>query len=289
LEGVTLWLWPLSYGAGRFVVATPDIDTGVFWTSEDGINWQIRSSQSFRFTDGIRSLAFGNGRFVANGLHFNSLHGNHSAVSISADGITWQRFALPAPYTTTVFREIIFDGNRFLGRTQFGVLLTSPDGVTWTPLDDGRYSAIGYGGGHLVAARAVGETWFGDDIFLLQSSPDGSSWTTVSPPVSSGGLKFAYGAGRFVGVGGSWGDSHLLVSGFMTPVALPQLDLRHEASRLMLRIRGNSGSQWTLQRSSTLQDWVTVGPLTLGTEPLDIDVTPTTETRGFWRLAAPDQ
>jgi hypothetical protein len=285
LEVGPLSLGPLAHGAGRFVLFTRTGSAG-FWTSADGMTWQLRFSDALKFHYGISSVAFGNGRFVVTGYHFESNGGIYRAeVAVSEDGITWQRVVLPEPYSKLLNPNVIHDGNRFLawGRNFGRTLLTSTDGLVWTTLVEGPDSltSVGQGGGNLVAMRRG----------LLESSPNGLAWTAATPPVSADGfLRFAYGAGRFVGVGGTsnGSEAQLLVSGFMSPLALPQLDLRHESSRLMLRIRGNSGSRWTLQRSSTLQDWVTVGPLTLGTEPLDIDVTPTTETRSFWRLAAPD-
>jgi hypothetical protein len=104
-------------------------------------------------------------------------------------------------------------------------------------------------------------------------------------------MKFAYGAGRFVGVGETQGRdfTQLLVSGFTPPLSLPQLDLHIEAARFMLRIRGAAGTHWNLQQSLTMHEWQTVRPVLLETEPLDIEITPSTESQGFWRLASPNQ
>lgn len=278
LEGNTLSLGPLAYGAGRFVLLTRVGRNGFFWTSEDAVNWQLRFSDALIFFNGANSMVFGNGRFVVMG----------DEVAISEDGITWQSSVVPGSSHT-----LIFDGDRFLSQT-YGFsnsLRSSLDGLTWMEIPNYLISAIGYGDGNLVAVRAIEENNdnFGDPIFLLESSLDGVSWTTVAP-FRFGGLylKFAYGSGRFVGVGGTFDETaRLLVSGFIPPLALPRLDLRRESSQLMLRISGNAGSQWNLQRSSTLQEWETVAPVTLGTEPIEIDVTPTTESRGFWRLSTP--
>jgi hypothetical protein len=305
LEIETLPIGPLAHGAGRFVLFTQTGSAG-FWTSADGMTWQLRFSDALKFHYGIFSVAYGNGRFVVTGYHFESNGGHYRAeVAVSADGITWQRIVLPEPYSTLFDPNVIHDGTRFLawGGRFSQLLLASPDGLVWTTLEEtpGYLNSVGHGDGNIVAVRAINEnnSWTYPPIGLLDSSVDGSSWTTVAPfqfqDYFSYPLKFAYGAGRFVGVGRNWdnstwgGTARLLISGFTPPLALPQLDLRREAARLMLRIRGTSGSHWTLQRSSTLLDWQTVGPITLGTEPLEIDVTPTTESQGFWRLAAPNQ
>jgi hypothetical protein len=303
LDGVTLPLGPLTHGSGRFVVVTRQSSNGFFWTSEDGISWQVRFSDALSFFNGIRSMAYGNGRFVVTGSH---LDGNLSGmfVATSEDGIVWQRSPLAEPYRQSEFANLLFDGSRFLatstGELGPAGLLSSPDGLSWTTLDaSGSFwpsGAIGHGGGHLIAIRWPGEDAWADStggiITLLETSVDGSSWTTAAPfHFGESPLKFAYGSGRFVGVGSGWHDkpAQLLISGYTPPMALPQLNLRREAAKLMLTIRGRSGSHWTLQRSSTLLDWQTVGPITLGTAPLEIDVTPEAETHGFWRLAEPSK
>lgn len=276
--GVTLWLGPLAYGSNRFVLLTRSPGNGFYWTADDGINWRIRFSEPLSTFGGFSSMAFGNGRFVAGGAQ--------GAVAVSGDGIGWQRAVLSPPYEESVIGQVVFDGERFLGRSFDDGLLASADGVNWTTLNTSRFSAIGHGDGNLVAVRGVSTNSWGDVFSLIGASPDGAAWRTVAPFLfqeNRRSLTFAYGAGRFVGVGRNADNTaRLFISGIK-----PLLDLRLEAAKLMLRIDGAAGSNWTLQHSATLLNWQTVGPITLGTELLEIDVTPSTETCGFWRLAAP--
>lgn len=57
----------------------------------------------------------------------------------------------------------------------------------------------------------------------------------------------------------------------------------------MLRIRGAAGTNWNLQQSLTMHEWQTIRPVLLETEPLDIDVTASTEHQRFWRLTSANQ
>jgi hypothetical protein len=296
LYGITLPLGPLAHGSGRFVLVTRQLSNGFFWTSEDGISWQVRFSDALNFFNGTGSMAYGNGRFVVTGSHYDG-NGWGTFVATSEDGIVWQRSPLAEPYRQSEFANLLFDGSRFLatstGELGPAGLLSSPDGLSWTTLDaSGSFwpsGAIGHGAGHLVAIRWPGEDAWSDStgsiIALLGTSVDGSSWTTAAPFQLGGSpLKFAYGSGRFVAVGSGWNTAQLLISGYNPPMTLPHLHLHREAAKLMLTIRGTASSQWILQRSSTLLDWQTVGPITLGTAPLDIEVIPEEETHGFWRL-----
>lgn len=292
LDGVTLPLGPIVHGADRFVLVTRTSGNGFFWTSDDGVNWQVRFSDALNLYFGLSSVAFGNGRFVATGEHHDNTNGTHGAIAVSEDGITWERFVIPEPYRTYSLTGILFDGTRFLAYDFWQGLMASPDGLAWTALDERAYtSGLGHGGGNVVALRGTQENSWHPVIGLLESSVDASSWTVAAPfQFGEGSMEFAYGAGRFVGVGTAFQDAAILiVSDFTAPLLLPRIDLKKDDGRLMLRIRGTAGSTWDLQQSSTLSEWQTLQPLTLGAESLDIEVFPAADAQGFWRLAAPAQ
>jgi len=275
---VTLHLGPLAHGAGRFVLLTRSRANGFFWTSDDGLDWQLRFSDTLSDFSGFSSMVHGNDRFVASG--------GAGAVALSSDGVSWERIVLPDPFNDALLRSLLFDGGQFLARAVHFGLLASQDGITWTVIDDNPFSfALGYGDGNLVATRAAGETSWGDPIALLDSSSDGLSWTTVAPFLFGGGsLSFAYGAGRFVGVGGNFdGTARLLISG----VAAPQLDIRREAERLILTIRGAVGAAWTLQQSSNLIDWREIGSILLEADVMEMELIPPPGSESFWRLSTP--
>lgn len=279
LGGVTLSLGPLATGSGGFVLLAYR-SNGFFWTSEDGVSWRLRFSEVLGGFSWFNSLAVGNGRFVAAGSH---------GLVTSEDGIVWQQVLLPEPYSLEGIGSLVFDGSRFLGTSGFNGLVTSSDGISWTTLNGTRHYAIGYGDGNLVAVRFATRSFWGNDVGLIESSPSGSNWTTVAPfrlTSSALYLKFAYGAGRFVGVGSDFdGTARLLISG----VKPPRLNLSNENGKLVLRINGATGSSWNLEHSSTLTEWVPLQAVTLGAEPLEIEVTPTAARQFFWRLAAPDE
>jgi uncharacterized repeat protein (TIGR01451 family) len=91
----------------------------------------------------------------------------------------------------------VHDGTQFVVVGQGGVILTSPDGITWTAQTSGTTDglfAVGYGGGQFVAVGYVGQ---------LLTSPDGVTWTART----SGATQHLYGVGhngsQFVVVGRS--------------------------------------------------------------------------------------
>jgi hypothetical protein len=278
LGGITLTLTNVAHGNDRFVLLAHQ-GNGFFWTSEDGVSWGLRFSSALGTFSSFHSLAFGNGRFIATGP---------DGVLVSANGINWQKAVIDAPYATAWITDLHFDGSRFLARSALGVI-ASPDGISWTTLSETITDSLGYGDGTFVAVRSGDRDLSGNSAGRIESSADGGHWTPSTPyflKFRNRNLRFTYGAGRFVGVGGNHDDSARLLVSAVKP---PLLALRRDGAKLMLRIDGAAGSHWTLQHSSTLTDWQTVGPVTLGTIPLDIQVIPEVETHGFWRLAEPDQ
>lgn len=70
-------------------------------------------------------------------------------------------------------------GNQLVAVGAFGTILTSPDGVTWTPRASGAthtLNAITWTGTQLVAVGNAAQSL---------TSPDGISWTAVVPPVAA--------------------------------------------------------------------------------------------------------
>jgi hypothetical protein len=278
LGGVTLPLTQLAHGSSRFVLLAYR-SNGFFWTSENGVTWTLRFSTALSAFSGFYSLAFGNDRFIATG---------DNGVATSTNGLAWQKAVLEEPYATASIGGLLFDGSRFLARGDDS-LIASPDGIAWTMLAELDAQSFGYGDGTLVAVRLRDQRdRIGNWLGRLETSQDGIQWTPSTPyflKFANLRLSFAYGAGRFVAVGRNDDDDARLVVSSVKP---PRLGLRHEAAKLTLRIDGAAGSNWTLQRSSTLHDWHAIGPITLGSEPLEIDVTDEAEARGFWRLAEPE-
>jgi hypothetical protein len=92
------------------------------------------------------------------------------------------------------FDGVTYGNGLFVAVGAKGTILTSPDGVSWTPRTSGTDSSlfgVTYGNGLFVAVGAKG---------TILTSPDGVSWTQRI----SGGYRLngvAYGNGLFVAVG----------------------------------------------------------------------------------------
>ena len=74
------------------------------------------------------------------------------------------------------------------------LVMTSPDGINWTPRSaTGSWLSVTYGNGLFVAV--------GSDTSAVMTSPDGINWTTQSTPAAGGWRAVTYGNGLFVAVG----------------------------------------------------------------------------------------
>ena len=206
-------LFGVAYGNGTFVVVGA---SGTILTSPDGVTWTTRSSGT---ASQLSRIAYGNGIFVAVGAS--------GTILTSPDGVTWTlRVSGIADHLSGVaYGKGIFVVVGGSSPASIGpssgylsvVIITSSDGITWTPRSPGTtnpISAVAYGNGIFVAVANTPPpmgfnpsssvqhvTSSGFDAIILTSS-DGVTWT----PQSSSGASFlsdvAYGDGLFVAVGG---------------------------------------------------------------------------------------
>jgi hypothetical protein len=168
---------------------------------------------------GLRSVTYGNGRYVAVGGW-----SDWGAILSSEDGLTWTVRSLggvPDGSYVGFGESVIYAGGRFVMVGFWGQSAVSADGITWTKgglpccsgLTEGCYG-VAYGNNTYVAVGGVPDT---GDINVF-TSPDGQSWAgqhSTSPAGASLG-DVAYGANRFVAIGinrGSTDDSgHIYTS-----------------------------------------------------------------------------
>jgi hypothetical protein len=174
-----IWLLGVTYGNGRYVAVGQYVedDYGVVETSEDGMNWTMRSQRNGLIWD-LWDVAYGNGIFVAVG--WDAYDGAN--VYHSTNGINW------TSHTTKIsnFYGVTYGGGLFVavgdgwlvggtsGKTNRNIY-TSPDGITWTarnsgsPINDVRdIKDVAYGAGRFVAVDGQG---------YFYTSTTGSTWT----------------------------------------------------------------------------------------------------------------
>ena len=198
-----------AYGNSRYVVLE---ERNWIWTSDDMSIW---SRHSIGFDSSPTSVAFGNGAFVtvggANGGGF---------ILRSTNGVDWseQSFADGSKRIFVAMTSVVFVNGQFMavgGCVNFyglGVILSSPDGVTWTE-QFGTPFAGGFVGGPGVCGVAFGNntyvavragqvisppvTFYGDIIGSTNSSP----WTEIDGPTPGVLWDVVFGNATFVAVG----------------------------------------------------------------------------------------
>jgi photosystem II stability/assembly factor-like uncharacterized protein len=155
------------------------------------------------FTNLIRCIAYGDGRFVAVG------EGGRIAYS-DDDGITWSAVLNSTfPYFYSHIYSIAYGGGRFVAVGAGGRIAYSNDGETWTAVanqtflytSEGGWNSIAYGNGRFVAGGNNGRMTYSDD--------GGETWTMIAdskfPLDSYDGIRIiTYGDGKFI-VGGGFG------------------------------------------------------------------------------------
>lgn len=201
-------------------------DNGTVLTSENGINWTVRSSGTIRRLSGA---AFGGSRFV--------VVGDAGVIRTSQDGgETWQA---RVSGTTSDLRGLAHGSAGFVAVGEDGRIVTSESGVSWTAQEavtmsslndiifsDGSYTAVGgrwnVHGRARILTSADGASWsveelaiptilygvgFGEGILVAAGaggtivSYNDDAWEESASPVTETLSGVAYGAGHFVAVG----------------------------------------------------------------------------------------
>jgi hypothetical protein len=145
----------LTYGNGIFVGVSGERTVSI---SSDGIAWA-----STPVSQVLTGVAYSNGTFVA--------VANNSVIMSSTDGINWRTSRTSsgndALFATTsgngIFMAVGF-GSITPGQS-YGVILTSPDGITWTSRNSGLsdiFSGVAYGDGTFIVV--------GSSCVIIQSA-----------------------------------------------------------------------------------------------------------------------
>jgi hypothetical protein len=222
LPGINNSFVSITQGGGTLVAVG---GSGRIATSQDGTVWVDRLSPT---NVTYRSVAYGNGRFVAVAL----------ATAIeSQDGITWSLRSLPAKLL-----GISFGSGLFVGVGGNGAILTSETGENWTPRDSGTTNhllAVVHGNGVFVAVGKV-----------VLSSTNGIDWTPHPVPSTDYLTSVAYGGGSFVAVGNG---NTIIQSDPILPRVRGAFAPETEGFRLTIEGGVDSGAR--LQLSGDLAHW----------------------------------
>lgn len=171
---------------------------GTIVTSADsGDSWTARDSGITNLNINLAGVAYGNGRFVA-----APEPGSFQNLVTSTNSSSW--VLTPVAFSNNwFFTAIAYGGSSFVlvgysGTTN--VILTSPDGLSWTRRFCGvgdAFTAITYAQNQFVA---VGGTQFPTNRSFIVTSPDGITWTTRRTNVADYYKSVAGNANGFVAV-----------------------------------------------------------------------------------------
>lgn len=161
-EACTLTASDLTFAGGTFVAVGGDNSSGIIYSSSDGQQWsELENQDWFPF----RSCTFISGEFIATGS-YGQLMG-------STDARNWTD--LSSRVTTVPLNTVAYGNSLFIAASYSpnNVLLSSPDGVTWTQLPA------------LPGSPSISRVRFVNGAFYLMcsdsllASQDGVTWTTA--------------------------------------------------------------------------------------------------------------
>ncbi len=184
-------------GSGGGVVADPP---GIFVavgdggrrlrSKDDGVTWTDDVSIAPDGGDdfvGLRTVAWGNGLFVAAGWR----------IMTSPDGATWKDTP-PDMFKQNWMGQMAYGAGSFVGLGGYGSRVTSPDAVTWTQHSIDTNASHAQGG--IAFAKGKGFVSVNDSGDLSQS-PDGVIWAYTMTNIGAAAHLVAYGNGYFVAIG----------------------------------------------------------------------------------------
>ncbi|MBS0577986.1 MAG: hypothetical protein JSR36_01835 [Proteobacteria bacterium] len=195
---------------------------GVVMTSADALTWTRQQLPPTIQLNQLSSVAWSGSIWAAVGYSAQK-----AAIVTSADGVVWsvsyQTADCSDPSTCPpqqALAKIIWDGTQFVsvghesapGSSPTALIMTSPDGVTWTQRATGAIpvgsdeglgmASVASSGSVLVAAGQAA-----DGTAAVWTSPDAVSWTRQGLPLAGQRVlrDIAWGPSGFVAVG--WGGS----------------------------------------------------------------------------------
>ena len=190
----------VAYGNGVFVIGgDATTGAGILWEpfaySSDGVNF-ISSTTAIYDNYSYRSIAFGNGRFVA--LEYGG------SIMYSNNATTWT-YNNALVSTPVKWLSITYGNGRFVATSEASNLIGySFDGINWSTSTlpvSGTWGDVTFANGRFVAVETV---FSSSQTFNYIYSSNGINWTTGTiNPLSSTFKGITFGEGKFVAVGQS--------------------------------------------------------------------------------------
>lgn len=193
----SLWLKRVRWSGALFVTVGGD---GSIFTSPDAVTW---TEQFSGVSSTLNDVTWTGNQFIA--------VGDNGRILTSADAQTWFGQVIPPTIINPVLNGIAASSSRIVAvGTQFdsssnptGLIITSPDGITWTPVTvpiQASLNAVIWSGSQFVAVGSILGQPTAEATAV--TSPDGLNW---SNPISFTELTFltdiSWSGSRFVAVG----------------------------------------------------------------------------------------
>src|SRR3990172_1054775 len=193
----------VAWSGAQLVAAGP----GTLLTSPDGVTWIGRQTPEGAILKGV---TWGASQFVAVGFGGPKFS---PRIVTSSDGVIWTDRSAPG---SASLADVAWSGERFAAVGSGDAVLTSPDGVTWSPqgLHFGRdvlLTGVAWGASQFVAVGKIGRApnWSG----VILTSSDGIRWARMRAPDRGNAQDVAWSGSRFVAVGwlsrGSFATYHV--------------------------------------------------------------------------------
>ncbi|MDQ7822277.1 MAG: hypothetical protein RDV48_05735 [Candidatus Eremiobacteraeota bacterium] len=177
-SGTTNNLFCVTWANGLFVAGGLE---GTLLTSPDGITWTAPSSPAWHV---VRAIAYGNGKWVAAGA---------GTVAVSSDAVNWTLESIGLLHFQT---GASFGNGIFVLPGHAGRVLSSPDGITW--------QAASAPSPENLDCAAFGNGLFAMGSFgLIETTTDGATFGSVTPPTSRSLRAITFFEGQFVATGGA--------------------------------------------------------------------------------------
>jgi hypothetical protein len=214
--------YDISFADKRFLCAGP---TGAIYTSTDGVNWSMDTTgthkqlyciaasggrtlasgvemtfspggktwatRTFDATRNLKSVAYGNGRYVA--------VGDWDAMQISTDGTLWSS---SVGKVGNLYTKVIFADGKFTALGSEKSIVTSVDGDNWTvalpQVIPYTFTDVAFGNSGFVAIGNTFDTFSSKSI--AYGSTHGATWASLAANMITV-RAMAYGGDKYVAVG----------------------------------------------------------------------------------------
>jgi uncharacterized repeat protein (TIGR02543 family) len=175
---------------------------GLILTSVDGVNWTTYTTET---EECLNCIIWAGNKYVG--------VGDGGVILTSTDAKSWMK---QNSTTTYPLQAVVWTGTQYVAMggyiqdsgTNYGCLLTSPDGVTWTshPMGSGIWYCLAWSGKKMVGAGFDFDytTVSDNSSSFLEVSSDGVSWSSCDTyiPKSTSLTSIIWTGTQFVAVGG---------------------------------------------------------------------------------------